>query len=508
MGLVNGGDMKKIALFLLLTLAPGLEAWAGRSIGFSISDSLEAAKDDDLKVTVYDEITGLPIEGAVVTVEEEWAFGSSATASRETTNSEGSATFIMVFKEQGKLVHRGVSVEMAGYAGVSVVGLQSNEAQFFLRPSGEAREEAIVSGAFTGWLPFVPSTNLVRAGLVFQSASALDLLYFNAGSFISPLYDEIDVFGRHRVPSNLVIPKQDIFLPIGSVTLHKPLYRLPVPAGVTTRFAGVQGEIAVSALLPALGGGRMTVDLLNRLKFTRVGRSDSFTPRGDMKKDFEATVNLTPRHEVTVRIPPFDGNVLAVALTDVTGDRQELLPTDVKVGYNSENPGRVTKVQLAAPVGANGANQDVVILAIGQKGTRITGQIVDRAPSRVVTGEYLMTPEARNIQALPEELNLSAVSRGIGALIFERAIGEQVSSSPRSGVEQVWTVFVLPAAGAIRVPTAPIRGALQKGRYSQVQLEFGSSFNERSIDGAKILGELERFTRTTNGVGLNQNGEL
>jgi hypothetical protein len=60
-----------------------------------------------------------------------------------------------------------------------------------------------------------------------------------------------------------------------------------------------------------------------------------------------------------------------------------------------------------------------------------------------------------------------------------------------------WTVFVLPAAGDARVPTDQLPPRLRVTKYSVSQFDFGSSFDERAIDGAGIMRRLERFTRAT-----------
>ena len=228
---------------------------------------------DDIAVLVLDDVTGAAVSDATVSVGDSLQDEGSA-ATRGQTSSQGS------FVVKGSLSRgpRALTVSKDGYATISIAGLQSPQVTIYLKTAVTAATAAgptvLASGEMASW-PSVGDSDNVTAGLALQSLSALDLIHFSTDSFISPLKDSIDVMGPHDIPSNFLIPDQDISVFFASIHLSKPAYRLPVPRGKTVQLASVQGTIAVNDIISlAQGGGKLSMDLINKLTFTHAGITD------------------------------------------------------------------------------------------------------------------------------------------------------------------------------------------------------------------------------------------
>lgn len=191
---------------------------AVETLGFSIAD-----RSGNFDIRVVDELTQSPITDATIRLEEA---------------SPGSAV-------------RNLTVSKAGYATITLMGLMGQPVTVYLKPIPTTFSEVMVSGQLTGFPPH-PSSRTVQAGLVFRTMNAFDLLHFDTDALISPLRDTIDVMGPRRVPSNLVLPSQSVSYFLVSFELDKPDYRLPLPAGKESRLVGIQGEIDVRDLVPAM----------------------------------------------------------------------------------------------------------------------------------------------------------------------------------------------------------------------------------------------------------------
>lgn len=385
-----------------------------------------------------------------------------------------------------------ITVSKEGYAGITLVGVQADQITVYLKALPKSANPAIISGLMTGWQTRARTRgDSVMAGLVIKTLSAMDLLHFELDSFISPLRDTISVFGERKIPSNLTLPEQDIYVLFGSIHVDKPTYRLPLRANQSVRLAAVQGEMDVNDILPAFQGGKMSLTLLNKLHFSRAGLTESFTAQDGLKKNVTTTQTLTPKFQVQVTQPPFVSDVLAASVTDIHGDRQVLMPVDVKLAVNSDNPNTINHVTLASPT-QRASSSAVVTLAIGKKGRRLSG-IVTAQPGRIVRpGGYLPTRDYADTRSLPDAIDIQAPSFGLGAAVFEAL------DSPESRTSHaVWYVYSFPAAGAYSIPTRALPNRDQIESYSVHQLEFDETFNEGAFDGLNVMQKLRRFSRSS-----------
>lgn len=346
-----------------------------------------------------------------------------------------------------------------------------------------------MSGTLGGWKPSA-TKNSVQAGIILKQMGAMDLIGLHFRSFISPLQDTINVFGARKIPSNVVIPEQDVMLPIGSITLKKPDYRLPLAPGQTLALTGLQAETKVSDLLPFFQGGKkVTFDILNKLKTNRVGLSSTIVTDKDQKVDFISDIELTPTHQVQVDLPPFTADVISLSATDLNGDRQSLLPTDIKTPVTKEKPATVTTVNLSAPKQFVGIARLVATVAIDPSYGRFSAILTDSPGKLVKPGAFLNVNSEADFHSLPAQIKVKAPSaQSIAVLSFEAQSSELYPQ---------WTIIALPAAGEVLVDTAHLTGLSGVEQLSKIQLEFAPGFNELDIDGGTVLRQLTRFTRST-----------
>jgi len=456
------------------------------SVGFSLSaHSAIGAGTSDLSVLVLDDATGAAIPQASVVVSDSLQ-NEGPQVLQGKTGAQGSL-LVQSALSRGA---RSLTVSKDGYASISIAGLESPQVTIYLKALPLSVDPTVIaSGAMAGW-PDLGQGDSVVAGLALQTLSALDLIHFTSESFISPLKDTIDVLGSHAIPSNFILPDQDISVFFAPIHLSKPTYRLPVAHGKTVRLASVQGTMATSDTVSlAQSGGKISMELLNKLTITRAGLADPVVADHDFTTTLDATHELSARHQVSASAPPFASDVLVAALTDMDGSRTVLLPTDIKLAASASNPSQVQPVSLNGPDSDFGATRDVLTVAMADKGRRISGIISDRVGSEVSPGEYLSQDAIADAVTMPDAVTLQPLATGLSAVVYE------------SQGAAVWYVYTLPGAGATSVPTSRLPTQTQITSYSIMQLDFGASFDARTFDGQKAMMGLVRFGRASAKIG-------
>lgn len=458
-----------------------LSAWIcsnafSQSIGFSITD---ASTPDHLNVTVLDEATQTPIAGAQVSITDSIGFGTPI--DRMKSDGRGEVWF-----SNRSPAPKTVTVTGVGYATLSVVGVETGAMTAYLHPIATNVQTVLSTGTINGWTGVGEDTSIAHAGLVFQTVSALDLLNFQISNFVSPLKDKIDlgIIGKKDVPSNIVIPKQDVSYSFFTITLDKPNYRLPIPAGQTLGLTGVEVAAHVDDLVTFAQNKQYNVSILNKIEFQRIGVTAPFTANKDIQNNVDASQTLTPAHTVTIaKMPPFQADVIAASFTDQNGDKSMLVPSDVKAIYSTVDGGDPQSVTLGSPQSTDASKRAVAAVAVAGKGLQLSGVLISSAGQQVQAGEFLNTEALPQGQALPTNVAARAPSEGVSATIFETD-------------QPVWYVYTLPVAGTVNIPTAKLSAILKISRYSVNQMEF-DGFNPKSVDGNGIMSRLQRFARSS-----------
>lgn len=499
-------SIRSIAL-LFLAISASAQAHA-ETLGFSLADD---GTSGDLQVEVVDELTGQPIPDAVISL------GDASYDDWNLTDHDGAAAFRPLTS-----LPKNITVSKQGYSALSILGIQSNRVTAFLKRLATQAPEVLVSGKVDGWQAAIPSGpdvlgKPVHVGLAFRTLGGFDLLSFNVGSVISPLSDTIDVFGPRKIPSNIVMPKQKIPVLLGSITVEKYGFRLPVRKGAEMRLMTIQGTIDSSDLIDmGQSGGKIGAGAINKFTFTRMGLSQPVSPASDFQLNLTANTALVPSHDVTVSPPPFQSDVLVAAVSDLGGDRQSLVPTDIRAPITAKAPpsGPVT-VRIRSTAQQLGANQGVVAVAVTEDMKRLSGIIAElgrsRRLGRAEMGQFLPVETIADSPSLPASVRLSPAPNGISAAVFESSItipSRRPSANPPKQKERrfpVWFVYSLPSTGAMEIPTQgmPIPASTKVRGYSLLQLEFSPGFDGRVIDGRTVMTGLRRFTRTSSKIGAS-----
>jgi hypothetical protein len=383
-----------------------------------------------------------------------------------------------------------ITVTHAGYTAVTLIGVSEGQVTIFLKPLAPVNSGPVVSGTM-GNYTVSDDSSMARAGLVYSALSADQLVDFQMSAIISPLKDTIDVYGSRQIPSNIVLPQQSVSIVLGSVSLNKPNYRLPVTSGISTVFAGMQGEIKASDLTSlATSGGSVSPSILNDVTFDAIGFTQPFTTTADMSLDVPATYQLTGSVQVSASAAPYQADILMAAVSDINGDRKVLVPTDIKDSSATQTT-RDQSITLKTTASPIGVAQGVVAIAYANSGSQISGVIATVSGSQASTGEFLNNDAVSDFQTFPTTVSVTAPTQGVGIASFEAAANSDHGAGP------VWLVYVLPsAAGALTVTTSDNPTSETLASYSIDQLDFGSSFSASSIDGETIMQNLARFSRS------------
>lgn len=492
-----------IAICLLIISGLGSTAGRAESLGFSLS-LRSGGSGSTLQVQVLDDVTLLPVEGASITVSDTLGAAEASFVIEAETPREGVVQFAR--PSPGPLA---VGVYKEKYIAFSIVGIQSDEVTVFLKPIQLPDQYTLVKGDLGGWNPS-PGKKHVQAGLVFRSMSAMDLLDFQVQSFFSPLKDTIEVMGKREVPSNVSIPDQEVSLFLGTIRLNKPSFRIPLYSQRQIRLAALQGVSKVSDVIAALQGGGFNAELLNKLSFSRFGISSTLEPAPDLKNDFNADYALSPsKQEVRVTRPQFVSDVIVLGGLDLEGDRQSLIPMDIKTAVSIQDPNQVKPVKLASIQESIGNSKSLLMTAaVGKNAKRLSGIITDSPGPLVQVGEFLNVQEIGDFRQLPDRIAIKAPEMGLGMITFcAKGVGPRFDGMSEEefplapGLEKkaeyhytTEVVYVLPVAGEVRVPTQNSHPIPKVSKYSISQVEFKPTFDERVIDGHLILQKMSRFT--------------
>ena len=469
-----------VFVFSVLMLVKIDIARAG-SIGFSLIDSSNPS--GDTMVTVLDDDTGKPVSGAAVSVGIIGETAQNPVPSAITDN-QGQIHFPRPLAGNQRL---SVMVTKDGYASLAVLGVQAPQMVAQLK-SLPAQTQAVASGTLEGFARRRGGS--LNVGLVIPVLSASNLVDFDVNQFVSPLTDTIDVNGAKKIPSNLVLPDQDVGFLFWNFHFNKPTYRLPVQPGRDVMLMGVQAEASAFDLI-TVGNhhGSSGVAMLNKLNFKRVGTAPAVTPQGDFESNVFMTESLAPKHQISVSVPPFPSDVVVGAVTDLSGDRNQMVLTDLKTAINASSPNAVHPVNLSAPTLKLGTD-DALSVAFTDKGRRFSGIVSENIGSRASPGAFLNVDLLVDNQPLPASVTLHAPAQGVAAVVLtdKRSDGTVFPSG---------YVYALPCAGDVEFPLQKIAQGHTLHDYSLVQLEFGTSFNEIAIDGNRVMKSLSRFTRTS-----------
>jgi len=480
--------MRKSQVFLLaLTLLAPWAAW-GESLGFDLSTITD--KPQDLTVVISDDLTQAPLDDAEIIVAD--TLGDPAGRLVGRSDNAGAASFPLEAPKKP----RTLTVSKKGYTVFSLIGFQTPYVSVSLKPLPPEEKPILGKGTLGPWT-IDHGKNIASIGMAFPNLTPLGLLFFDQNSILSPTFDTIDAAGPREIPSNLVLPKQVLQYLFFNITVNKPEFHLPLQRSPNSqlRLASIRGQVPVSALVNSSGelelaGALPSRKILNAVRFTHAAVSAPIVPNGDFTQDTPPNVALTPKHKVSVAAPPFSGDVLVAAMTDLAGGQELLLPTDIKMA--NARAGRALKpIQLVGPTNSP-AGQHVITAVLNEPGTLVSGILQHNVGTDISPGPFLPVSPIRRSRGLPERITLVAPDKGLGSAIFQTTYAAAPDHPFTS-----WQVFVLPAAGKVQFSTRLLPAPQTIRKLSIMKLEGRPDFSEQSLNGRELPKTIQRFTRAT-----------
>lgn len=447
------------SLFFLFVL--GLNAtfsWS-RSIGFNFKTASTAGTG--LSVFVFDDVTQKEILNSVVDI-------------TPTTNGL-----------------RSVHVSAVGYSDTTVIGLPTDGAlEVFLVPHFEITPTPVLKGSLTNWTYPKKSKNMI-AGVVFKTLSGFDLLNVDMNSFISPKKEQIDVFGKRDIPSNIILPEQTLQVFLMSVKLNKPEYQLQLKSVYPTSLTAMQLKVPGSELTKmASGSGDIGAELLNKSTIENVGFSKEFLPVSNQTLSFSAPEKLAPRFKVKLTKPAFAEELLVTSFVDMQGFREILIPSDIK-GIEGKG-GTVEEFNLSSPVSTIGHSREMMAIALSENGQKTSGVILQPQPLAIMSSLFLPIRTIPSTQpTVPDRFLMEAISDGMSVLTLEGI--RSGGASPDK--ELLARIFVLPSVGKHEVELPQMSHKILS--YSIVDMDFGNKFQADHFDGIGMMKEMQRFSRVS-----------
>ena len=468
-----------------------IRAWAfGFQIAFSLAVvtmpqaawadlSFSSAKGTPgkLEILVIDEETKAPLAGADVKLSDANQFLKKEIK----TTAAGTAQFVLNWSAREKNIH----VSKAGYAGVSILGFKSWNVKISLQAQNPIKEVFHLQGNLRGW-DDSSDGDYVHGGAILPALSAAALPDFDAFALLSKEMDSFKLFGNHNIPANSMIPDQRFF---GLIHLNKETYRLSVSPGATNSTIAVfQGAIPNRSLFKAFQSGHgFSYDLINQFSISKIGFRQGVELDHDLRLDFETPTELKTMHAMRITPPPFKSHVFAIAVTDLGLERQEWIPTDIKMMINQDHFDHVENVSLKS--GNFGYEHGVISLAQTPDRRQVSLIITAPAPAEVHPGEFLKPVDLTGYQtALPKTVSVSAPKNGLSVAVFKS------KTSPNEKAI-TWTVYSLSPRAEFNLADLANGGTTQE--FEQTLLEFSPDFDEGNLDGHTIVKSISRVARSS-----------
>ena len=408
-----------------------------------------------------------PGRGLEITVRNEKTVLSQATVWVETvggklidsgqTNAAGQ--FIASISESDLAQGVAVTAHASGHSAVSFLENVAHRVDLEL-PSIPLDTYAVLNGRLNGFKEN-DDDDKAMVGLVAKALEITDLVQLDSSSFISPLRDTIDVFGRREIPSNLVLPDQSFPIYFIPIRVNKPNYRLPALTGSSSRYFGVSGTVNVKSAVSAIRNDDAW-GIINLLAFNKVGVTNVIeAPQGNrqtMKVDVNSDVAI--RETLRLKTPrrtsaDAETKRLAVALWEPHPGT--FVPTDIKQVEDKD-------LNLTTVATKSAKVLDVLV---GANGSRFRGAWVKN--SAVAIPEAALTANV-DIGSLESTWMIQGADEA--QLVMAHVEIKKQTSVGSSRYEDHWVV-VGPRKAQLRIPSAAFHVLREQlGTISHVSVDL------------------------------------
>lgn len=493
-----------VAIFLANLIH--FKAFAQESLGFSLKQ--EPSLIGKVEVTVQDDSTEAALMGAQIRIEER-VFDASTIVQTTGTSGQLSLDWDTRVKKYN------LTIDKTGYSRLTLIGISANQVSVFLKPIAETPR--LASGHSDVWLPSL-GRSTIQAGIVFKSLSPTQFISFDLGGLLSPLKDQIDVWGKRDVPSNVVFPDQTISVIIGSSRINKPDYRLPLRPSKTLSLTHLQLKVKVSDLLSDVQN-KKGISTINHLTFTQSEVSPDSLNSGNLSQDFKSPQPILPaKYTVTVNELPFKSDLVVGSFAFSSGREGIWIPNDFKVAASLAD-------QKIKPVNLGAQNADGIIVAafaLGEHGSQVAGVLEKNPNTQAKITGFNALPLIADFNVLPNQIPLVAPANDheLKMMTFEEvvqsteiaqpaqpskslqskdpiALLRKVFAQPVPTINTYWSIVIFPGATNTDIPTQTL-GQFKITSYGLTRLDFpGLRLNGDSFDGRSELLNLKSFARST-----------
>jgi hypothetical protein len=238
-----------------------------------------------------------------------------------------------------------VSAGKAGYSNASVFLNHGDTLEISLQPQANDDGVAFMQGQVLD-IPHNDKRTL-ELGLFLPSFRPGSLLNFNPQEVVSSYRVEIDVYGKRRVPGNLVLPAQDKTYFIFPVHIEKPEFMMPLPRGLSAYMTAIAGNVPMGTAIDMMKE-KDFLGILNITTLTHLNWTNKMTVANNERFDISTNQALVQRaiHSDFQNVP-VGLDAVSISLLDPANDRSDFIPLDIKSIKANEMSGGSGQIQLA-----------------------------------------------------------------------------------------------------------------------------------------------------------------
>lgn len=278
----------------------------------------------DLTVKILNASTGEPLAGASVLVGPKR--GVPFAQNIATTNSDGFAYFSDNSLQDQALP---ITASKAGYGNFSLLANKANTVEITLQEQPDERDFSFLQGKVHGFPPGYGS-GILEVGFFLPAFRPESLFSFDPQQIVSSYKVEIDVFGKRKVPGNVVFPSQSKRYGLIPIRLDKPEFIMPLSKGLKSHMVALAGAVSISSAVGAIQK-KDYLEVLNLSSLTHLAWTKRMTVRRNERFDMNVSQPIS-QQELSAQFSGIQQglDLVAVSFLDPEGDDGDYVPMDIK----------------------------------------------------------------------------------------------------------------------------------------------------------------------------------
>ncbi len=461
----------------------------------------------EMKVQVYDQDTLLPIENAVVMIEE--TDNAPFEKNWLTTDNNGAVSFDGFTLPQGPLT---ITAGHEAYSRYTIFQTQANELRIPLSKLKGDIPKTNVTGSLTHWPDMEDQDGVVQIGILIPAGDILTLLNFSSEKLMAP-FVKAKIYKEVKVPGNLIIPPQEeLYWGFVPVYLSKPTYQMPLVSNTQKNLIALNGEVPFGKFASGFINKQPLSQILNLISMNQLGLIRDWTvPAAPATLDVPLNYTLKSKFSISVTQPPANMDILYFSAAAFKENLAALFPLDFKMSARADKTKTAALKSLTASNLFPPFQEMVVAVAADLPQTSSDKRKRDTAVTGVVkrpetdTTVYLNTflnlvdissasnhfsYKERNTSTIPSQLSVSYVSVHLP------------STEEQKGYTRVWWTVVAPSSMTeFTLPVLPRE--LSQAPTLQPKEELEWSLNVLGLNEKNYAFDYNNFDDTTLSLGLS-----